>query len=820
MDVATLGYEIDPSGLRQGVGEMKRVTAEAGKTEAAFARYGKKVESVALSQKQLAMANRQLPMQFTDIAVSVQSGQRPLQVLLQQGAQIKDMYGGVGPALKAAGGYILGLVNPATLSAAAVLGLVAAFKAAEDNQFAVAKALITTGGYAGMTAAEIERLVGTMADLEGVSYGVARRALVEVAQSGEFAGEQFKQVAQVAARMEVATGQAITDTIDKFREIEKDPVEALLKLNSTEHFLTRAQLDRVQALVEEQREQEAAAYGATIYADRLNDVADAADAAKPHLSQMWQEAKQGASSALQEAQNFSEFIAAAAAKLKDVPWWQKIGPSGAWEAIRAMYDAEPAAGADIPTVPEAVNSAVEEARLEREAKIAQWHEESVKYASDREKLEQSILKMRTEAMRLGISKTAIMQREAAMRAEAAKRERTAPADDPTAVMIKRLEKQIALNLEEAKSAETLTATQRQLLEVEFDLADLGDKVSPKRRAEIEALIAKAKAADAAAEAKKKEAKAEEALGRLRDQTAMAEQNRARGNEISLIGMSHGGDAAEMLRRQLDIHRWYEDQVVELRRQAAREKREVTAAEEGELAASLARQLDSERRYQEERRKLMGDWTVGMRKAFYDYVATAADAAGTSNLLFTNAFGGMEEAFVQFVKTGKLEFSSLVDQMIADLARFAYRKMLMGLLGGITGGGGTTGSLLDLMSGSDFGFASGGYTGAGRKNQPAGIVHKGEVVWSQSDVARAGGVGAVEAMRHGMLAAPAPRVVMPATQLNVEVNYHGEGGRVESRIAPDIAGMQRLIIDVWNDNFASGGATAMNIKNRFAVSERV
>lgn len=47
------------------------------------------------------------------------------------------------------------------------------------------------------------------------------------------------------------------------------------------------------------------------------------------------------------------------------------------------------------------------------------------------------------------------------------------------------------------------------------------------------------------------------------------------------------------------------------------------------------------------------------------------------------------------------------------------------------------------------FASGGYTGPGGVNQPAGIVHKGEVVWSQSDVARAGGVAAVEAMRRGM-----------------------------------------------------------------------
>lgn len=46
----------------------------------------------------------------------------------------------------------------------------------------------------------------------------------------------------------------------------------------------------------------------------------------------------------------------------------------------------------------------------------------------------------------------------------------------------------------------------------------------------------------------------------------------------------------------------------------------------------------------------------------------------------------------------------------------------------------------------FGFDEGGYTGPGGKFEPAGIVHRGEVVWSQQDVRRAGGVHQVETMR--------------------------------------------------------------------------
>jgi hypothetical protein len=53
------------------------------------------------------------------------------------------------------------------------------------------------------------------------------------------------------------------------------------------------------------------------------------------------------------------------------------------------------------------------------------------------------------------------------------------------------------------------------------------------------------------------------------------------------------------------------------------------------------------------------------------------------------------------------------------------------------------ALIASLSG---GFAKGGYTGAGGVNEPAGVVHRGEVVFSQADVARAGGVDIVERMR--------------------------------------------------------------------------
>lgn len=55
-------------------------------------------------------------------------------------------------------------------------------------------------------------------------------------------------------------------------------------------------------------------------------------------------------------------------------------------------------------------------------------------------------------------------------------------------------------------------------------------------------------------------------------------------------------------------------------------------------------------------------------------------------------------------------------------------------------------LAKLVAPKASGFYTGGYTGDGGKYEPAGIVHKGEVVWSQEDVAAVGGAHTANAMR--------------------------------------------------------------------------
>jgi phage-related minor tail protein len=95
--IALKGFDPDSPQFKPDLDRLKKFSEIAGRG--------------ALTARELAFATRGLPAQFTDIAVSLQGGQNPMTVLLQQGGQLKDMFGGVGNAARAMGGYVASLVN-------------------------------------------------------------------------------------------------------------------------------------------------------------------------------------------------------------------------------------------------------------------------------------------------------------------------------------------------------------------------------------------------------------------------------------------------------------------------------------------------------------------------------------------------------------------------------------------------------------------------------------------------------------------------------------------------------------------------------------
>ncbi|WP_430304058.1 phage tail tape measure protein [Pseudomonas mosselii] len=208
-----------------------------------------------MTAKATANALRGVPAQFTDIVVSLQGGQAPLQVLLQQGGQLKDMFGGVGPAARAMGGYIAGLISPLTLSAAAVTGLAVAAAAGVSDLNELNKTLVATGGIAGKSSSQLVELQNKLAN--GKYFSQANEALLALAGSGKLTGETFDAVAAAATQLSAATGDSAGKFTQMFVEAKSDVTAFALEFNSKYHAVTLATFEQIQALEDQGRHMDA-----------------------------------------------------------------------------------------------------------------------------------------------------------------------------------------------------------------------------------------------------------------------------------------------------------------------------------------------------------------------------------------------------------------------------------------------------------------------------------------------------------------------------------------------------------------------------------
>jgi hypothetical protein len=182
-------------------------------------------------------ALRQVPAQLTDIVVSLQGGQAPLTVLLQQGGQLRDVFGTAGGAAKALGRELLGLINPYTVAAAAVGTLILAYKTGSDETDEFRKALVLTGNQAGLTTNSLAGLAENISAVQGTT-GAAAAALAQFAASGAVGAAGIQKATEAALALEKFGGQAVAETVKQFKALGDDPLKASLRLNDATNFLT------------------------------------------------------------------------------------------------------------------------------------------------------------------------------------------------------------------------------------------------------------------------------------------------------------------------------------------------------------------------------------------------------------------------------------------------------------------------------------------------------------------------------------------------------------------------------------------------------
>lgn len=222
-----------------------------------------------MSAKAYNAAMRGLPAQFTDIAVSLQAGQAPLTVFLQQGGQLKDMFGGVGPAARAMGGYVAGLVNPFTVAAAAASALALAYYQGSEESERFANTLIENGNAAGLTANQLSDMANQVAASSG-TVGAAAEVLNQLAAAGNPLRGMYVEIAQASLAWSKQTGRDVSEVVKSFNDIAKDPVASIKKLDGELNILTASQYANIVSLQEQGKTMEAARTAADIYSGTIS----------------------------------------------------------------------------------------------------------------------------------------------------------------------------------------------------------------------------------------------------------------------------------------------------------------------------------------------------------------------------------------------------------------------------------------------------------------------------------------------------------------------------------------------------------------------
>ena len=262
---------VDPAKYAPYLDQLEKIRQQQDAVRNSMVNSAKSLDYVGLSAKQATQALRQVPAQFTDIAVSLQGGQNPLTVLLQQGGQLKDVFGGVGNAARALGGYVLGLVNPFTLAAGAIGAIAFAYEKGAKEQREFEKTLILTGKAAGVTAGQLSDIAARIDNSSGATQGKAAEALNVFVNAGIKGADSLQRFTSTAIEFERAGGGALEAVAENFAKLGKDPLKASLALNESTNFLTRSLYEQIKALEDQGKSVEAAKLAQEAYNSALQD---------------------------------------------------------------------------------------------------------------------------------------------------------------------------------------------------------------------------------------------------------------------------------------------------------------------------------------------------------------------------------------------------------------------------------------------------------------------------------------------------------------------------------------------------------------------
>ncbi|EEY7610990.1 phage tail tape measure protein, partial [Escherichia coli] len=228
-----------------GLDTDARKTATA--VEQGLSRQALAAQKAGISVGQYKAAMRTLPAQFTDIATQLAGGQNPWLILLQQGGQVKDSFGGMIPMLRGLAGAITLPMVGVTSLAVATGALAYAWYQGDSTLSAFNKTLVLSGNQSGLTADRMLTL-SRAGQAAGLMFNQARESLAALVNAGVRGGEQFDAINQSVARFASASGVEVDKVAEAFGKLTTDPTSGLMAMARQFRNVTAEQIAYVAQL--------------------------------------------------------------------------------------------------------------------------------------------------------------------------------------------------------------------------------------------------------------------------------------------------------------------------------------------------------------------------------------------------------------------------------------------------------------------------------------------------------------------------------------------------------------------------------------------
>ncbi|EKR9385999.1 TPA: phage tail length tape measure family protein [Raoultella ornithinolytica] len=786
--LSPLAYERLNSKLAESRDALEKTQTQLGKT--------------GQSAAQTANAMRMIPAQMTDIVVGLSTGQSPFMVLMQQGGQLKDMFGGIGPAIKGVGGYVTGLISPFTLAAAAVGILGLAYYKGSQEQDEFYKSLVLTGNQVGKTSGQLADVAARAAIAADSNTGKAASTLNQLVLSGKVAGDSLERVTTAIVKTSDATGIATEKLVGDFNEIATDPVAAIIKLNDQYHFLTLATYNQIKALQDEGNQQEAARVATDAYANTMQQRASDIHENLGLLESAWDSLGKTAKGAwdamlnVGREQTLADKLATLNENIAEAQKGQAEG--GFWNGFNARFSNLPemlkqrdAIQSQI-TAEDTLNGILSDHDKAEQKRIKTQQEAdraNQQYLSNAE-LRIKKIQQQNEFLKSGAI-TADQYAKNVSRINEIYKDPKAPkkpkgkayTEDAATRLLDQINQQTAAMQSQLDASDKLNSATEARVKFEQQIADLKSKTQ--LTADQKSLLSRS---DEILQAYKQQEALQNSVKTLDDYRKMQEQVKSKDeqtNDLLLTRLELLKKAkatgqlkpGEFEKTRTNIYQNTDMQLPSTVRSVVGNLTPTGGRLSGTFDGMQGQINEYDRAQQDLQRWLTaqeegyaraGEITAEGEARMTEIRQRAADAnqviEAQKNTIISAATQSLFDSTAEIMRVGFGEQSAMYKVAFAASKAFAIADSMVKIQQAIASGAvsapypaniiamasiaAQTASIVsNIQSIGAVGFASGGYTGPGGKYQPAGIVHKGEYVFDQASTNRIG-VSQLEALRNG------------------------------------------------------------------------